>query len=108
MAVSVKKGDVFTVENSKSGTSSKGDYFLFRVKAEVGKSTITVWGDGGFSCNDGDTVRIVDILSVGQRSREYQGKWYTETSCVCKLELVEEAAFSEKDIDPNDLANFLI
>lgn len=91
MAATITKGDIISAEGVRTGTSSKGQYFMCRVKAEKGNSKITIWNNDGFNCSDGDQIRIVEIESCSHSSRKYQKKWYEETSAVCKLELVGKA-----------------
>ena len=89
--VEIKKGDVIAAENVRIGESSKGKYFMCKVSATKGKGFITVWNNDGFECADGDTIRIADIISVKRSNRQYQDKWYDETSITATLEFVSEA-----------------
>lgn len=84
--VEIRKGEVIRAESPKSGTSSRGDYFMLRMKGEKGSDTITIWNEDGFTCSDGDMVVVTDILSVKRSKRKYNGKWYDETSITAKLD----------------------
>jgi len=88
MAVTVKKGDTITAVGVHSGTSSKGQYFLCKVKGEKAGDQITIWNNGGFECSEGDQIRIVDILEVKKYKRKYNEKWYDETDVIAELELI--------------------
>lgn len=98
--VQIKSGDTIRAESVHTGTSSNGDYFLCRVKAEKGRDCITVWNNDGFTCQEGESVRINEIQSVKFGQRKYNDKWYPDVSIVASLSSVEPqknegAGFSE-------------
>jgi hypothetical protein len=108
--VSISKGDSICITDSKSGSSSKGDYFMFKVKAEKGKGAITIWSKDGEKFSDGETVIVSDILEVKKGARKYQEKWYDTYDVTAKLTSRRtpkppaiDADFTEIEDDSGDL-----
>lgn len=107
--VTISKGEMLTISESKSGSSQRGDYFMFKVKAEKGKDSITVWSKDGEKFSDGETVIVSDILEVKKGARKYQEKWYDTYDVTAKLTgrktskpPVIDADFTEIEDDQSD------
>lgn len=88
--VEIKQGMTLTADGVKSGSSAKGNYFLCKVKAEKGKDSITLWNNDGFSCPNGATIRVDEILSVKKSARKWQEKWFDTFDVVARLSYVGE------------------
>ena len=88
--IEIKTGAVLKAEGVRTGSGAKGEYFLCKVKAEKGKDTISVWNNDGFSCNEGDTIRVDEILSVKKSARKWQEKWFDTFDVVARLSYVGE------------------
>ena len=103
MATTIKKGDIITAQNVKTGTAKQGEYFMCRV-GEKANDRITIWANDGFTCPEGAKVRVVEILEFRRSNRKYNDQWYPDISAVCKLELVgEQQKFSGfEDISDDD------
>ena len=97
--VTIKAGDTFRAEGVKTGTSAKGDYFLCKVSDDKGKKKITVWNNDGFTCADGDTVTVDEIVSVKlSASKGRDDKWYDNFDAVCRLSLAQDVGQAFTDL----------
>lgn len=87
MATTIKKGDIIVATGVRSGTSARGQFFLCKV-GEKANDRITIWGQSGFECSEGASIKVVDIVSFKRSNRKYNEKWYPDISAECVLEVV--------------------
>lgn len=97
--IEIKKGDVISTTEGKSGEGKNGKYAMIPVKAEKGYDKITVWcaNADNFDISDKPSVRVADIISVKRSKRQYNDKWYENVDVNCVLEAVEEVSFGNED-----------
>lgn len=94
MAVSIEKGKIYTATMVRSGTSSRGDWEMVKVKDK--NKEITIWPDNKpTGLSDGDEFEIVDITGVkyGARKRT-DGRWQDDVSCTAILKQSSTSSFN--------------
>lgn len=70
----IKKGDILTVKETKSGHSDKGDWSFVRFN---GCEKITVWAENNdFKAKIGDSVEVLDIVTVSAKTSKVNDKYY--------------------------------
>ena len=93
MAVSVEKGSIYTANMVRSGTSSRGDWEMVKVKDKT--KEITIWPDNRpTGLADGDEFEVVEITGVrfGARKRS-DGGWRDDCSCTAILKKASTTGF---------------
>ena len=90
--VNIKTGETIKGK-SRSGVSSKGEYFLIEKKAEKGYDKVTVWASNPGDVQGATAVKVAKIndISFGHRQNKQDGKWYPECSVHAELTAVEVA-----------------
>lgn len=112
--IEVKVGGTIPLNESRSGSSGKGDWYLVPVKAEKGYDRVTVWATNPKEAATFRTVAVIDsIKSVKLTARQGKdGKWYPEYSIDAKLKqagqgavnAAEQLAFCDLDaVNDDDL-----
>lgn len=83
MANSIKKGDVLTAKDVKSGHTDKGDWCF--VKFEQAEK-LTVWAENkDFKATTGDSIEILDICSASVSTKKVGDKFYTNMNITALL-----------------------
>ena len=112
--IEIKVGGNIPLNESRSGSSGKGDWFLVPVKAEKGYDRVTVWATNPKEAAGINMVAEVEsIKSVKLTARQGKdGKWYPEYSVNAKLKqagqgavnAAEQMAFADLDaVNDDDL-----
>lgn len=71
----IKKGDIITIKEIKSGHNTKGDWQFMKCDAA---EKITIWAENkDFKAEVGDTAEILDICSVSVSIKKVNDKYYT-------------------------------
>lgn len=94
MALEIKAGETYPVDNPKNGES----WSLFRVKAEKGRKEITVFLDHNAELKTGDRVAIESINAVRYSARKGRDdKWYDSVTVNASgaVETAGAGAFNE-------------
>ena len=93
MAVSVEKGKIYSANMVRSGTSTRGDWEMVKVRDK--NREITIWPDNRpTGLVDGDEFEVVDITGVkfGARKRQ-DDKWYDECTMTGILKKASTSSF---------------
>lgn len=100
MAVSIEKGKIYTAAMVRSGTSTRGDWEMVKVKDKT--KEITIWPDNKpTGLSDGDEFEVVEIsgMKYGARKRQ-DGRWQDDVSCTATLKAASTNSF---DFDVNNI-----
>jgi hypothetical protein len=101
MAVTIKQGDTITASRVKSGTNKDGAPYFKCVVDDGKKKTITLWDKQGFTCNEGENIRIAQIVQAKHGSHQYQDKWYEDFDLEVVLEHVVKTTNGFADLEEN-------
>lgn len=101
MKNTIKKGDVLTVKDVRSGHSAKGDWSFVRF---TDCEKITVWASNhDFKATSGDTVEILDIVSVATQTKKVGKQFYTNYNVTA---LLKNKGNTPVDFDTDDVPDF--
>lgn len=105
MALALEKGGIYTTTTVRSGTSTRGDWEMVKVKEKM--KEITIWPDNRpTGLSDGDEFEIVEITGVKYGSRKRgDGKWWDDVSITAVLKKASTSSFdfNVDNIDDGEL-----
>lgn len=90
------KGDVIPLNNTKSGSNARGEWFLVKHTWEGTKDRMSIWATNPKQAKDmTGAVKVKDIYCaypVHEKGRD--GQWYTSVEYRAELEQAEQGAIN--------------